>query len=409
MDSATTFLLDLGIFAVFALLFSLVFVRLKLPIVSAQIIAGMVAGPYVLGWVTDPVTINDLAAIGIVLLLFVIGLELDPVELRKIAGRVAAIAILEMGVAAVLGFVAASYLLGTDLLQSVIFAMVASVTSTAIVGKIFLEGGALVDSPEHGALMGLMILEDMVAVIFLITLSSLFSRGTLLSLASLAQVVTAVAGGVALVVSAYLVATFVAPRVVDFLGAFEEEFEEIPFLFALGLGFLFGVLAAVFGYSPGTGAFIIGLSIRGKRSKFLKSRITPVKDLFIVLFFLSMGSLIDPLPALFIGLPLLGVMLLVVSGKFIGGFASAEIFLRTSTTRGAYLFGSWLIPRGEFSLVIGQLALTLGIIDIRFFSLIGLVVLVTAIAGPLIQRYPEARRAPANFPMKAKTDPPEKP
>ena len=405
MDTTTIFLLDLGIFSVFALIFSLVFARLRLPVASAQIVAGMIAGPYVLGWVKDLVTINDLSAIGIVLLLFVIGLELDPVELRKTAGRVAGVAILEMGVAFVLGFAAASVILGAGLLQSIVFAMVACITSTAIVGKMFLERGGPPLSPEPGALMGIMILEDMVAVIFLIALSSFTSNGTLLSGSSIAQIATTIAGGVALIVAAYLAATYVAPRIIDYLGAFEEEYEEIPFLFALGLGFVFVVLAAVFGYSPGTGAFIIGLSIRGKRSKFLKSRITTIKDLFIVLFFISMGSLINPLPALIIGLPLIGIMVLVVSGKLIGGFASAKIFLRTRSSKGAYLFGSWLVPRGEFSFVIGQLALTLGIIDNGFFSLIGLVVLVTAIVGPVVQRSAEAKGAPAMFPTKAKTDP----
>jgi len=130
VDSTTIFLLDLGIFSVFALIFSLAFARLRLPVVSAQIVAGMIAGPYVLGWVKDLVTINDLSAIGIVLLLFVIGLELDPVELRKLAGRVAGVAVLEMGVAFVLGFAASSVILGAGLLQSIIFAMVASISST---------------------------------------------------------------------------------------------------------------------------------------------------------------------------------------------------------------------------------------------------------------------------------------
>ena len=409
MDSTTVFLLDLGIFSVFALIFSLAFARLRLPVVSAQIVAGMIAGPYVLGWVKDLVTINDLSAIGIVLLLFVIGLELDPVELRNLAGRVAGVAVLEMGVAFVLGFAAASVILGAGLLQSIIFAMVASISSTAIVGKMFLERGSrpLVNSPEPGALMALMILEDMVAVVFLIALSSFTSNSTLLSGNSVVQAVTTIGGGIALVVAGYLVATYVAPKIIDYLGAFEEEYEEIPFLFALGLGFVFAVLAAVFGYSPGTGAFIIGLSIRGKRSKFLKSRITTIKDLFIVLFFISMGSLINPIPALIIGLPLLGVMALVVSGKLVGGFASAKIFLRMESSKRAYLFGSWLVPRGEFSFVIGQLALTLGVIDSGFFSLIGLVVLVTAIVGPVVQRFAESRAAPAMFPTKAKTDPSE--
>src|SRR5437867_6636149 len=183
VDSTTIFLLDLGIFSVSALIFSLAFARLRLPVVSAQIVAGMIAGPYVLGWVKDLVTINDLSTIGIVLLLFVIGLELDPVELRNLAGRVAGVAVLEMGVAFVLGFAAASVILGAGLLQSIIFAMVASISSNAIVGKMFLERGSrpIGYSSEQGETMALMILEDMVAVVFLIALSSFTSNSTLLS------------------------------------------------------------------------------------------------------------------------------------------------------------------------------------------------------------------------------------
>jgi monovalent cation:H+ antiporter-2, CPA2 family len=406
VDSSTTFLLDLGIFVGIALLFSLLFARLKLPVVSGQIIGGMVVGPNVLGWVRDPVVINDLSAIGIVLLLFIIGLELDPVELRKMAGRIGAAAGLEVGLAFALGFAAAYYLLGTNLLQSMVFAMVASITSTAIVGKVFLERGrsSLHGSPEPGVLMGIMVLEDMVAVVFLIVLSSLTSNGTLLSMGSLAHVMTTVGGGIALVVGGYLVATFLAPRIIDFLGAFEEEYEEIPFLFSLGLAFFFAILAAVLGYSPGTGAFIIGLSIRGKRSKFLERRVSTIKDLFVLLFFISMGSLIDPLPALLIGLPLVGVMALVVLGKSMGGLASAKAFLQSKTYKSSFLFGAWLVPRGEFSFVIGQLALSLGVIDNTLFSLIGLVVLVTAVVGPIMQRFWETRSAPAMFPTRAAVD-----
>jgi CPA2 family monovalent cation:H+ antiporter-2 len=200
------------------------------------------------------------------------------------------------------------------------------------------------------------------------------------------------------------VATYVAPRVIDYLSSYEEEYNELPFLFALGLGFLFAVLAAVFGYSPGTGAFVIGLSIRGKRSKFLQSRIATIKDLFIVLFFVSMGSLIDPVPALALGIPLLVVLTLVIVGKFAGGFAASRVFLRAGN-KSSYLFGSWLVPRGEFSLIIGQLALTLGIIGNDFFSLIGLAVLVTAVVGPILQRLAEPKMAAAEFPSRAKSDP----
>ena len=402
VDSTTTFLLDLGLFAVFGLLFSLVFARLKLPVVTGQIIAGMIVGPYVLGWVRDPVTINDLSAIGIVLLLFIIGLELDPVDLRRMAGKVAAIAVIETSVAFLLGFAGAAVFLHTTVLQAVVFGMVASITSTAIVGRLFIGRSAL-NSPETSTLIGLMIMEDMVAVVFLISLASLISDGTLLDVSSFARISVTVAGGVALVVGGYLVATYVAPRIIDYLSAFEEEFEEIPFLFALGLGFLFAVLAAILGYSPGTGAFIIGLSIRGKRSKFLESRLTTIKDLFIVLFFISMGSLINPLPALAIGLPLAGVVLLFVVGKFAAGYSSSRSVLGMKG-KGAYLFGSWLVPRGEFSFVIGQLALSLGIISVTYFSALGLIVLATAVIGPVLQRAAEPRVAPSLYPSKPQVD-----
>jgi len=234
----------------------------------------------------------------------------------------------------------------------------------------------------------------------------------------------AILGGLALVGLAYGVSHYVAPRILNFLSSFEEEFEEIPFLFGLGLGFVFAVIAVLLGYSPGIGAFIVGLSIQGKQSKFLSKRISPIKDLFLILFFVSMGSLIDPLPALAIGFPIVVAILLLILGKFIGGFSVGKIInianrnlklkLVREARRGSFAieggiaspstFGSWLIPRGEFSLIIGQLGLTLSLIDVQFFSLIGISVLVTAIVGSVLQRFTEPRRAASIYPFKSKQD-----
>ena len=138
MASETSFLLDLGILAVSALAFSLLFAKLRLPIVSAQILAGMTVGPYVLGWVNDQTLIGEISSIGIVLLLFIMGLELDPVELRRIARQVVPLTLMEVGVAFAFGLLA-SLVLGLNLIWSLIFAMTASISSTAIVGKIVLE------------------------------------------------------------------------------------------------------------------------------------------------------------------------------------------------------------------------------------------------------------------------------
>ncbi|MBO0888686.1 cation:proton antiporter, partial [Candidatus Bathyarchaeota archaeon] len=291
MASETPFLLDLGILAVSALGFSLLFVKLRLPIVSAQILAGMTVGPYVLGWVNDQTLIGETSSIGIVLLLFIMGLELDPVELRRIARQVVPLTLMEIGVAFAFGLLA-SLVLGLTMIWSIIFAMTASISSTAIVGKIILER-RMFQAEESKFLVGLMVSEDIVAVGFLILLSTISSNGINVS-SQLVRVLEIGLGGVGLIVLSYLIARYFAQAAINYMSSFELESEEIPFLFGLGLGLVFAVLAAVLGYSPGIGAFTIGLSIRGKQSRFLTEKLSAIKDLFLVLFFVSMGSLIDP-------------------------------------------------------------------------------------------------------------------
>ena len=404
MAEQVAFIVDLGVLAIAALGFSVLFIRLKLPVVIGQIVAGMVVGPSVLGLVTDTAVIGDIASVGVVLLLFIIGLELDPLKLSRVLREVLLFTALEVGLAFVFGY-ASAVVLHLTFLQSVVFAMTGSITSTAIAGKIFLEKRAL-QSVESTFLVGLLIVEDMAAVVFLTLLSSLV---TPLGSAGLTmQVAQTVFGGLGLLVLGYLVARYVAPPVIDYLGAYVVESEEVPFLFALGLGFVFAILAEYFGYSPGTGAFIIGLAIRGKQSKFLSQQVVPVKDLFLVLFFVAMGSLIDPVPALGLGAAIIVALALAVLGKFIGGFVvgvSLKKFQHLSVTQSPQTFGAWLVPRGEFSFVIGQFALSLGIISGEVFSVIGLTVVATALAGPLILRFTSRDSSPSQHPFKPMADP----
>jgi len=431
-SAQVSFLLDILVLAMAALVFSLIFARLGLSVVAGQILAGMIVGPYVLGWVTDPLVLNEISGIGVVLLFFIIGLELDPTELRRLAGKVTLLTVLEIVIAFSFGLLA-SYLLKLGFLEAVIFSMTASITSTAIVGRIFLSR-KLLQTPESSFLLGLLVIEDIVAVVFLIVLSSITSTnignfpyfvvGTTPSSKGFFAATEAVLSGLALIGLGYVVARYLATRIINYLSYYEEEFEEIPFLFALGLALVFAVVSSLLGYSPAIGAFIIGLSIRGKHSKFLERRVTPIKDLFLVLFFVSIGSLIDPFPSLEIGLPIIAVFALLIAGKFCGGYTIGRIFLSGMKLNGASgkastadpkkshanrlpsatAFGAWLIPRGEFSLVIGQLALALGLVGEPFFSLIGMSVLVTAIVASILQRVVEPRRAPSAYPIKGESD-----
>lgn len=418
-----SFILGIGILAVSALLFSTLFARAGLSIIPGQILAGMVVGPSILGLVTDTTVLSDISTIGIVLLLFIIGLELDPVELSKLARKITLFTSIEVGVAFGFGLFA-SYLLGLTFEEAMILSMASSITSTAIVGKGILERRSF-RSTSSRYIIGLLIVEDIAAVIFLILLSSIAStnQGILEFITGSASTVSGfsargifaiggvILGGIALVGMGLFVARYVAPPMINYLSTFEDEFEEIPFLFALGLGFLFAVLAAYLGYSPGIGAFIIGLTIRGKQSKFLARKILPVKDLFLVLFFVSMGSLINPIPSLELGIPLVAAMLLLIVGKFAGGYlvgavlgSEKGISEEAKTTMRPAVLGTRLIPRGEFSLVIGQLGLSLGLIDNQFFSIIGLTVFITALAATVMQRFIEPQRAMSIHPFKGEQD-----
>ena len=401
--SETVFLLDLGVLTAAALALSLLFVRLRLPVVSAQVLAGMIVGPYVLGWVVDPSIIGQISSVGIVLLLFIIGLELDPVELQKVVKQITFLTLIEVGVAFGFGMVAA-YLLGLDVVVSVVFAMAAAISSTAIVGKIILER-RMFQASESKTLVGIMIMEDIIAVAFLIVLSTLAPGGGLTATAGISKIILTGLGGIALLAVGYGVARFLAPYAIDYLSTYEVEAEEIPFLFALALGLIFGILADALGYSPGIGAFIIGLSIRGKQSRFLFEKVATLKDLFLVLFFVSMGSLINPFPSFALGLPVVAALLLVVAGKLIGGYAVGTLVRHGDRSSASPLsVGAWLIPRGEFSFVIGQFALSVGLIGTDMFSLIGVTVLVTAIVGPLLQRFVGPRLAPVAHAASPMTD-----
>lgn len=408
MAGQVAFLLDLGILTIAALVFSIVFAKLRLSIISGQILAGVLVGPSVFGFVKDVTVLSEVSTIGIVLLLFVIGLELDPVELRKLLAKVTSLTLLEVIITFLFAFLAA-FVLRLNIVDSVIFSMAVSLTSTAIVAKTFLDRRTI-QTKQSGFIIGLLVVEDIIAVLFLVVLSSIGSSGPSRILGLMAILETII-GGFALIGAAYGVARYIAPVLINYLSAFETEFEEIPFLFALGLGFLFGVFGAYFGYSPGIGAFIIGLSIRGKHSKFLSKKIAPVKDLFLILFFVSMGSLINPLPALGIGIIIIIAMALIIAGKFIGGAVVAKLItnsFKDEKNSGLTLksMGAWLMPRGEFSFVIGQFGLSLGLLDEKLFSIIGLTVLITIILASILQRLFEPRVAESVYPIKGKRDEP---
>ena len=146
----------------------------------------------------------------------------------------------------------------------------------------------------------------------------------------------------------------------------------------------------------------IGLALRGKYSKFVLQRVRGIRDLFLILFFVSIGTLIDPISAFALPFVLVGIILIGVFSKLAGAYVAGSLF---ATGLGGSAFAIWLLPRGEFSLIIAQSAFNAGIISIGIFSIIGILVILTALFGPVyLVRKSDDGRARSEFPTRPKSD-----
>ena len=344
--------------------------------IVGQLVAGMLVGPFGLGLIRDTTAIDFLATLGIILLLFVVGLELDPRKFGKVGSRVLILSTAEFLIAfgvSVLSAVSAGWDLGTALFLGSVLGL----SSTAIVAKLILGR-----FPEHDenftAVMMVMVVEDVIAVFLLFLTPELAEGGQLQPLGLL----LIASKGFFLFVASFGFGRYLGPRLINKVSQYELEIGEVAFLLALSFGFLFGVLSEYLGFSPAIGALLVGFFMPVKQSRYVREKILPLKDAFIVFFFLSMGTLIDASSALSVGLPLVVILTGAVLGKLAGGFFGA----RLARIGRPILVGSILVPRGEFSLVLAKTGVDAGLVGPQLYPVAGLAVLVTALASPLIDR-----------------------
>jgi len=373
----TAFLFDLGIAVAAALLFSLLFYKLRLPMIVGQLVAGMVVGPFGLGLIRDTTAIDFLSTLGIILLLFVIGLELDPRYLKSVGSKAVLLTTVEFLVAFTVG-VLSGLTAGWNLGTSLFLGSVLGLSSTAIVAKIVADRTHEDGENLAATIMMVMVVEDLIAV-FLLFLTPELASGNQVQ-ASAFLIVTGKAGFLFLATFGF--SRYLGPRIINRVSQYEIEVGEISFLLALSFGFLFGILSDYLGFSPGIGALLTGFFLPVKHSRYVREKILPLKEAFIVFFFLSMGALIDVGAAISVGLPLAVILGVAIFGKLVGGSLGA----RLAKTGAPLLIGSILVPRGEFSLVLAKAGVDSGLVSMQLYPVAGLAVLATTLASPLIER-----------------------
>ena len=391
-----TFVTDLAIIMILAAVVTLAFFKIRQPLIIGYLFAGMLIGPLSPLWtsflpekvgpntisgvgiLSDLSALNLFADIGVILLLFVIGIEFPFAKIRSI-GRVA-MGAGTLGLFATLGvvFLAASAL-GLNFMDSLFISAALSISSTAIIIKILQDAGKI--KKESSILvLGVLIVEDVIAVILIASLESIGLVGTV----SIENVilVAAVAGG--LIIGTFTIGIRVIPPLIDKVASAENR--EILLLSVLGVCFGYALLANVVGLSVAIGAFLAGVLIaESKSAEVSKILSSPIKDMFVAIFFVSVGALMDITQLenyIFIAFALIAVATAMkLGGNILGNMIFKQP--RNKSLRSAFALSA---PRGEFSIVIVKVGVDMGMVSAFLFPLIGLITIITAFISPFIIR-----------------------
>jgi CPA2 family monovalent cation:H+ antiporter-2 len=349
--------------------------KIKFPTIIGFILIGMIAGPYGLGVVDDVELINLLAELGIIILLFVVGLEFSLQKLRKAGIKPIFVGMSELSIMFFLAYVGA-FSFGWSHLEALYLAGILSISSTAISLRVMRDLN-LVKTKEFNTIITILIVEDLAAVLLLVILGNAsagadldFTGVGILVLQSLTFFVIALGLGIKLI-----------PKLLEKIHGL--DIPEGPFITALALGFGLAVLAHFLGQSSAIGAFIMGMIIASsKHSERITEKILPLRDFFGVIFFVSIGMLVNIMVIPEVALISIPIIILAIVGKFVGAFFGASI--GGHDVPGASTVGTALVPRGEFSFIMAKQAVDSGSVRDMLYPVTMLVTLATMLCIPLL-------------------------
>jgi CPA2 family monovalent cation:H+ antiporter-2 len=345
---------------VLALVFGFVAARLRAPPLVGYLLAGIALGPFTPGFVADPSLAPQLAEVGVILLMFGVGLRFSPADLMKTRRVALPGAVAQMALATVIGAgLAISF--GWSFSASLVFGLALSVASTVVLLQALERRGAL-ELPEGHIAMGWLIVEDLAMVLVIVMLPVVATEGaTPLSLRETAAALALVLGKIVIFGAlALYVGTRVAPwLLLQVARTGSRELFTLAVL-AIALGIAFGS-AAVFDVSFALGAFVAGVVLsESELSKRAAADSLPLKDAFAVLFFVSVGMLFDPSMLLRTPLELLAVLAVILVGKALVAYAIVRLF--GFRPRIALTVSASLAQIGEFSFILAGLGTALGLL-----------------------------------------------
>ncbi|MEI9419983.1 cation:proton antiporter [Mesorhizobium sp. Cs1299R1N1] len=369
--------------------------RFRVPPLVGYLVAGVLVGPNTPGFVADAGLANELAEIGVILLMFGVGLHFSLKDLLSVRAIAVPGAIVQIGFATALG-AGLSWMLGWSMGAGVVFGLALSVASTVVLLRA-LQERRLIETERGRIAVGWLIVEDLAMVLALVLLPALAGvlggqehanahSGDLLSLPASYGIWGVVGITLAKVAAFVVVMLVVGRRVIPWILHYvahtgSRELFRLSVL-AIALGVAFGA-AKLFGVSLALGAFFAGMIMsESELSHRAAEESLPLRDAFSVLFFVSVGMLFDPFSLISNGLPILATLAIIVIGKSLAAFVIVVAFGYPLAT--ALMISASLAQIGEFSFILAELGVGLKLLPEQGRDLILAGAILSIVLNPLM-------------------------
>ena len=376
----TTLLTSLAVFTLLAAACSIIFNRIKLPPLIGYIVAGIIIANVWVVTAEAEMVIEILSDIGLVMLMFCIGLEINLKKIRKQGIFAIEVAVIQLPLM-VLGGVIAGTFMGFDMVQCICLGAIISGSSTAVVMAV-LKAQKRLDKEHIEMLVLITIMEDIGQVIILSMITPIMaSNDPSIDINSLIVMIASI---IVFMVASLLVGLRLIPRMINWVS--DNVSDEILTVFSVGLAFGMALLSIYIGLSMAIGAFLMGMMIAASRkSKDINHKIEPMRDLFMAMFFISIGmeitlsSIVDNIAMILIIYLLFAV--LKISTVFLAYWIGGE------TCRNGFLSATGLVAMGEFAFIIAAEALDFGVVDNAFYTSVVGAALVSMVMLPFLTKY----------------------
>lgn len=348
------FLQDLAVVMIVAAMATILFRQLKQPVVLGYILAGLIIGPHTPPFelISDGDNINTLAELGVIFLMFSLGMEFSLRKLKEVGGTAIVAALFEITFMIWVGY-QLGMLFGWKQMDCIFLGAIISISSTTIIIKA-LESLGKTKEKFAQMVFGILIIEDILAILIIALLSGFATTGEIV-LKDIGSIILnlMVFMGVLLISGLILV-----PRLLNYVAKFKSN--EMLLVTVVGLCFGVSLVTVMLGYSVALGAFLIGAIVAEARqiSK-IENLMNPVRDLFSAVFFVSIGLLINPVVILEYIVPVMIITVTVILGQIVS--CSYGCFIAGNDTKTSVKVGMGLGQIGEFSFIIAALGLTLNV------------------------------------------------